>query len=262
MRPFVFSWSRLSKSAKMLKEVLKADFSYPDKGTAPKAGQVVINWGSSYEPPWAWQVGRYINKPSAVRNAVNKLRTFKLLQQQGLPIPQFTTSIIDGLRWIREGGVVYARTLLTAKRGDGCEVYHLKKRPQEVTMEDLEDVKLFTKGFVSTWEFKVHIINGKVDHVIRVSKDEDYLQDPYIRNHDNGWTFYDEKRDLHPEIKRVCVASVAALGLDFGVVDIGVGKGNGEMCIYEVNTAPGGEMEDARMYARAICKEFGVQKGV
>lgn len=263
MKPFVFAYNRHSKSAKMLAKELNAVLSYPNKGDAPLERQPVINWGSSFEAPWLWQVGKILNHPNAVKKAVNKLSTFKALERAGIEcLPEYTKDPIVALQWINNRDVVYCRELLTGRKGEGLDVYDLNnQKNRKPNVMDLERFKLFTKGFKSHWEFKVHVINGKVDHVIRVGRDEDFAQNPYVRNHNNGWTFYDEGRDIHPDIKAVCVAGVAALGLDFGIVDIGVGKGLGEMCIYEINTAPGGETGDAKFYANAFKKEYGIQKG-
>jgi len=262
MKPFIFCWNRHSASGKMLAKALKADFGHPESMKAPKVDQPVINWGSSFTPPWHWQTKTYLNKPEAVGRAVNKLKTFRALQKAGVPTLEFTTSAREALDWINGGVVVYARERLTGKQGEGLHVYDLKNRPEKVTIDSLEKYKVFTKRFHSFYEFKLHVMNGKVDHVIRVSRDTDYENDPYVRNHNNGWTFYDEDRKLAPEIYDAATAAIRALGLDFGVVDMGVAKEQRKCCVYEVNTAPGGMHADILLYVKALKREFGIKKGV
>jgi glutathione synthase/RimK-type ligase-like ATP-grasp enzyme len=46
--------------------------------------------------------------------------------------------------------------------------------------------------------------------------------------------------------------AVAALGLDFGAVDIGWNRSTRRATVYEVNTAPYVEGTTAKMYAEAI----------
>ncbi len=79
-----------------------------------------------------------------------------------------------------------------------------------------------------------------------------------IRSYANGFLF--SRYGIYPSEARdqLAVKAVAALGLDFGAVDLIEDKG--KFYVLEVNTAPGIEDEMVPIYAEAI-KELAIEKG-
>jgi D-alanine-D-alanine ligase-like ATP-grasp enzyme len=77
-----------------------------------------------------------------------------------------------------------------------------------------------------------------------------------IRNHDNGFIF--ARSDISPPrcVTSASLAAVAALGLDFGAVDLGYNQKAKKCVVYEVNTAPGLEGTTVDRYFAAIQKTF------
>jgi D-alanine-D-alanine ligase-like ATP-grasp enzyme len=74
----------------------------------------------------------------------------------------------------------------------------------------------------------------------RKSNSEQTADQKLIRNHANGWVFCPlELDDVSEDSKNAAVAACAALGLDFGAVDLVVDKRDRLPYILEVNTAPG-----------------------
>jgi glutathione synthase/RimK-type ligase-like ATP-grasp enzyme len=264
MKPIFVCWNPKSPIGNNIAKGLGAEFISRGDDTRARKGQHIINWGCGYDKEvfsTAARIGaKIINKPDAIANAVNKITTFQILERNNIPIPRWTTDAREAQQWIADGVVVYARSKVEGKQGEGLHLYNAKGRRENPTFAELTGFRLFTERFPENWEFKVHVINGKVNHVIRVDRDEDFEQNPFVRNHNEGWTFYDEHKKLAPQIQKMAVAGVAALGLDFGVCDVGVGRKPGQAVIYEINTAPGGMPEDAALYVKAFRKEFGVGK--
>lgn len=270
----VYGWKKTSESARILAETMGAQFANPDNYINPKPGEFVINWGGG-NMSWEWAnrfKGRVINKPQAIARSVNKLDTFRLLNAEGCPTPEWTTNPEKALRWIKDGHVVFGRKLLEARAGKGIVLLTGPKNQVENghVCNSLEDVLYFgcaayTKRFNGKWEFKIHVAFGKVRWVWEVAKDTDdwYDHDDIIRNYDNGYYFrYASqalKDKLHPSVFKHCENACKALGLDFCVVDCQVAENGKTMVIFETNTAPAMDYYDAGLYYKMFKRELGIK---
>lgn len=207
-----------------------------------------INWG--YSAP---VIGKFkiLNDPQYVNNAINKLKTFRILKDAGVSIPDFTTSYTQACEWINDGHSVMARSLLESHSGKGC--IHCE------TIEELpKDSKVYVKYFPKKYEFRVHVFGDKVIDYVQKRKraginEAEY--DKYIRSYNNGWVFCRENAIVKESVKTLAVDAVKALGLDFGAVDI-VMLGNGKSKVLEINCAPALEGTTLERYTQAI-KELG-----
>jgi hypothetical protein len=105
---------------------------------------------------------------------------------------------------------------------------------------------LYVKYIPKLREFRAHVAFG---HVIflqekkRKTENEQTDDQKLIRNHDNGWVFCINDIQLtdaeRTSINAEAVKATTALGLDFGAVDLILGKKDNLPYILEVNTAPG-----------------------
>ena len=73
-----------------------------------------------------------------------------------------------------------------------------------------------------------------------------------VRNHSNGWIYAREGVVIPDEAITHSIDSINALGLDFGAVDVIVGRDTGAINILEINTAPGLEGTTLTKYVEAI----------
>src|SRR5690606_38651979 len=75
---------------------------------------------------------------------------------------------------------------------------------------------------------------------LRKSDAEQTRDQRLIRNHDNGWVF-GLVRDEDGAAKAIeeAAKAVQVLGLDFGAVDVIIGRDDGLPYVLELNTAPG-----------------------
>ena len=200
----------------------------------PNKNKIVINWGHT-APPINLGVN-ILNNPGYVAYAVNKLAALSHLLAKGVSVPDFTHDKNVVMGWLTEKKphVVFCRTLLRSSGGKGIVI---AKTPL-----DLVAAPLYTKRVKKVDEYRVHVFNNIVIDVVQkrlrnglANQDN---RNTYVRNMENGWIFAHQGVVCPENVKQEALKAVAALGLDFGAVDIGVDK-KGVAYVFEVNTAPG-----------------------
>jgi hypothetical protein len=240
MKAWIFTGGRPSNSAAALSA--NEGFKRMVKGKFVKPDDVIINWGFGGEIPVA--NAKVINKPEAVRQAVNKFKAFTALSGADVETVPWTANLAVAQEWQANGNTIIARTTLTGHSGDGIVVVDKG--------EPLVDAPLYTRYIFKEKEFRVHATKNKVLDTHR--KVRDPAQEPKswkIRSHDNGFIF--QRTGIEPDAKRdkLAIAAVKALGLDFGAVDIVEDK-QGKCYVLEVNTAPGLEGVTIPLYATGL----------
>ena len=213
-----------------------------------KARDIVLNWGSKDDRGY-----RYINPPAKVAVAQNKLYTFRVLQEAQVPIPRWTTDAVVAAKWIAKGKTALARTLLCSSGGRGIVVCGPGGTPLPVA-------PLYTRYVPKKDEYRVHIWRGEVIHVQHKRRRRGFEGDNnvlrgQIRNYDNGWVFCKEDVVVPVGVTTASLSAVAALGLDFGAVDVGWTANKERATVYEVNTAPGLQGTTVRKYAEKVRRE-------
>jgi glutathione synthase/RimK-type ligase-like ATP-grasp enzyme len=235
----------VGKSARTLFENLKPGIILTTCKTFNKGlygflheGDTVINWGCSKLNPGNYHL---LNKPEAVRCAIDKVSTLKTLAEANIAVPYFSTNQYDILIDLLHGNfeAIYCRTLIRSKKGNGIVIAR--------TPEELVPAKLYTRAFPTTHEFRVHVFMGEAIDYVQKKKRRNADADLMIRNHDRGWVFAHDNIIVRKKIKELAVNAVEALGLHFGAVDVLARFNppvNGkwqlqEAVVCEVNTAPG-----------------------
>lgn len=195
----------------------------------PRQYSTVINWGNT-SPLTVGANVRVLNKPSAIAVAVNKLSAFRVMRDGGVRVPDFQTDKPTGSR-----DIYLARTVLGGSGGAGIVVI----RPGDV----IPAAPLYTQYVRKTEEWRIHVAFGRAIFAqmkLRERDNDQTADQKLIRNHDNGWVFAPRDLDVAgPDAVNEAVKAVAALGLDFGAVDIIIGKRDDLPYVLEVNTAPG-----------------------
>lgn len=226
-----------------------------------KPGHVIINWGSS-SAPVGLAAATFINDPSNVRIAGNKLRTFEVLAAargfalagQGesfAEIPEFTTDYETACQWVVEGKVVVCRTKLNGHSGAGII---LAAREEDV----VRDCPLYVKYIKKAKEFRVHVAFDEVIDVQAKRKRVDFEgeTDFAIRNHQNGWVYCRENIEEPADLREQAKRAILTLGLDFGAVDIIYNQHYNKCYVLEVNTAPGLEGTSVDIYKAAFLNKL------
>lgn len=188
----------------------------------------VINWGSSMMPEFPIQQG-IINHPSAVANAVNKLKTLELLTAEGVPTLTYHTTAESALTASMNGKVLFARKLLTSNSGRGIVVI----QPDD----QITYAPLYTEFFDKVTEYRVHATKTETFDYQAKLKRRGEDADPYVFNYDSGRVFCRQGIELPDLVRDMSMKAIRALGLDFGAVDIGV-DADGNVAVFEVNSGP------------------------
>lgn len=218
----------------------------------------VINYGCS-NIPWLAECHKVINNPEAIAKACDKIETFRLLDQQDISIPPFATNKEAASYYFNhpEKQIVFCRTLLNSSKGRGIVISH--------NPDELVEAPLYTLYIPKNEEYRVHVAFHDAIHIQKKKKltPEELLNreivpiSPLIRNSSNGYVFssnIDLEGDKLEAIVIPAIQSVQALGLDFGAVDLIVGK-DGNIYVLEVNTAPGIEEVTLERYVEAFKNE-------
>lgn len=215
------------------------------KGNANKS---VINWGASVVPVEVIQC-KVFNKAEASRNASDKVICFDMLDKDFVAIPEVFHNVEEATKYLEttkdKDPKVVCRTLTKASAGKGIVM--------ATKVDELVKAPLYTAYVKKTEEYRIHVVQGKVIDMQRKARNKDVaIVDWKIRTHDNGFIFMRE--DVHPpaSVLEQSIAAVAALGLDFGAVDIIWNAYHNKPYVLEINTAPGLEGTTLDRYTEAF----------
>lgn len=249
MNIYVYPYKSYSEGANNIVDGLSAKKLKADSSVKFRATDLVINWGNSVTPEW--KDVPMLNSPQAVRGAINKALAFQLLKEAGVSIPDFTNSREEAVKWFspKRKIKVVERHILTGHSGQGIKI---KESPEE-----LEDAKLFVRYIPKLYEFRYHVFQDSIIDIQQKRKKNGWKEHPdyssEIRSHDRGWTFCREDMDPLPATAaNEAIGAVAALGLDFGAVDLIYNGHHDKVYILEVNTSPGIEGETMFTYVNAF----------
>ena len=197
----------------------------------PLQYRTVINWGNAAELRGLNPQLYVLNKPAAVQQASNKLLAFRKFAENNVRCPSFQTE-----KPVLKKGVMYlARQKLCGSSGDGIKILR--------NGDEVVDAPLYVKYIPKLVEYRVHVAGDRVIFAQQKKRKADGEQtedQKLIRNYDNGWVFCPVNvAELNEDVNASARAAVAGLGLDFGAVDLIIGRDDGLAYILEVNTAPG-----------------------
>lgn len=252
MRLVIYPAKMLSEGARALKNILHTIMVYPNRHYTPRRDDVVINWGNSTYP--IWDANIVVNHWGSVATAIRKDYTFDLLKFAGVPTLSWECKKDPVMKLLEQGYIVFARKTLIGTQGQGIVVME--------TPEDFVDAPLYTLYEPGCVEYRVHVALGKVINFQQKKKKRGVESDKYIRSHAKGWIFAREGVIVPDTTQAVSIAAVAALGLDFGAVDILHNPKTGKDFVLEINTAPGLDSDNSiACYAEAFkqhTKDFHV----
>lgn len=247
-------------------------FKSPAGRRAHLRGEQTINWGSTLNDG---VIMEKINDVSAVTTALSKLQTLTILKNASVPALEATGEDSVARQWAAQGVVLCRKDRLSGGRG-------ILKIAHPDTIPTSHGFDFFAKYWKKTHEYRFHVFarpegdgwQGTSDplpshSVIDIQQkrrrtDWSGNYDPMIRNFDNGWVFcHDNIRGTAEELAAMgdtACKAVAALGLDFGAVDILARFSNGNSgnsalkkhVVCEINTAPGLEGQTLEKYVTAI----------
>lgn len=236
-----------------------------DGGTITARRPVTIKWGcfdirQSLFSNEARAATALLNE-GASDVSLNKLTCFQALESCGVPIPEYTTSYDQALHWIEANERVYVRKKLRGSAGEGIEVCETLSQ-----LHNAGTAPLYVKGMKGKRrEYRIHVFkHGDTQQFFIQQKlrrqgfqeNEGYTNT--VRNLANGWIFANQNiRQPREETIAAAIASIDALGLDFGAVDlIEMDRIAGGSVVLEVNTAPGLQGATLEFYTQCISSLF------
>lgn len=251
---YIFSHNPNSEGAKALKEYLGIK-RVKNEGSKFKGSgvKVVINWGSSQVPAEVAKC-KILNRPEKIADTTNKLKFFQKVEKEGI-CPPHTTSMEKALAWVGEGHTVVARTILNGSGGAGIVLMD-KNNPDKFVK-----APLYVKYIPKTEEYRVHIAFGKVIDIQRKTLNKEKAAEIgadninwKVRNLENGFIY--QRANVNPpqDVLNFSIKALAITGLDFGGVDIVVGKKDGKPYVLEINSAPGLQGQTVESYGLAFKK--------
>lgn len=246
MSIWVYTGGRLSESAFVLSSC--AGFKRMTAGKGVKKGHTIVNWGVGDDSKFPELEVEYnlLNCPDAVLRAVNKRTAFGVWAGHHVSTVPWTANKAMAQEWLDDNNTVVARKILTGHEGDGIVIVE-KGQP-------LIDAPLYSKYIYKVREFRVHATRDKAFASHMKIKDPKLVEPPKtwkVRSYANGFIFQRNNVPASAVRDALAVQAVAALGLDFGAVDIIEDK-YGKFYVLEVNTAPGIEGQTTPAYATAI----------
>lgn len=269
MRPVFFPYKLGSASAKLLAKEFGAERVRPNGEFRNNFKRPIINWGNSQVPNWMnkWQDQVILNHPNSIKMAANKLLSYQMFSDCGVKCPEWHTdaNYVNDV-WMDgdgkgKGCTVIARTTLVGKGGEGIEIYDpniMTREEDGVNFDQFNfEAPLYTKYFKKKYEYRVHVVRGKVIDFSLKKKREGIDVNYQVRNHEGGWVFCREGVILPECVSIEAVKAVEALGLDFGAVDVGYNEKKDEPCVFEVNSAPGITGTTLESYVKAFKEILG-----
>ena len=219
-----------SASCKALKEALVANGVHalqvkPDsRKFRPRRTDKYLYYGGTSSCNWMTPLALNTDR----QLATNKLYTLRVLTEAHLFTVEWTMDKTVAATW----PTTVARATLTGHSGQGITIHQQG--------EPLPTVPLYTKYMKKTFECRIHVMNGKViDGQIKKKRANAEETNTLVRNIHTGWVYCREGYTPAEEAKQLAIAAVAALGLDFGAVDLIYNQYYNQYYILECNTAPG-----------------------
>ena len=252
-RLILYPYDIASGSAIKIQSVLKGLRVHPDGKYKVKKNDFLVNWGNSNIPKWL-NDRPILNHPSAVANAINKIKAFEIFAKENVPCPLFTTSWEQAYSWFNDGQILVGREKVTGKGGEGALILI----PDE-NMVFPNKLRLYTQYKKKRAEYRVHVFQGEVIDVVQKRKktlehNNGVEPDRYIRSHDRGWVFARSNLSIPEDLHSVAIAAIQALKLDFGAADIIWNEKENKCFVLEVNSAPGIEATSLNIYCDRIGK--------
>lgn len=195
--------------------------------------------------------GITINSIEAIKRTRNKLIALTILSNEGISTPEFhKRGELEGSNGIWFGRETFHKKgkdiVICEQKDDGIEI---------LNNVSAEKITHLTKYIPVDREYRVHVMGNEVIQVCIKIPDDNTHEKDMIRNLEHGWHFAEcnDWVNMYKKMKQMAIDSVNILGLDFGAVDIILGK-DGKYYVLEVNTAPGLDNKRLELYVENLTK--------
>jgi len=239
----VLSYSATSQGAKYLTSRLEGRMITRREEIRPN--ECIINWGGGQFSSSGWKAD-WLNKPTNVCFAVEKLKAFELFDRESVPHPEWTFHVSMARKWLEEGHVVLARQTSTGMMGEGISLLNNARSA-------IPSAEFYSKHVQHDQEYRVHVFQGMLVNLgIKVAQCRN--ANMMVRNADErNWDFEHTEEAPHA-VTLAGIAAVNALGLNFGAADVGYRARENKAYVFEVNSAPGTGHNTITRYASVFTR--------
>lgn len=248
----IFPYKVTSKGAKLvaraLGEELDSDVPFVDSNYEIKDNDWIITWGvgytSLYNASRKPNSTRVFNPEKVIARCVDKPIFLNRMHRFNVPTVEFTGNYDRAHQWVKEGNLVYCRTVVDGMDGRGIVVVG-----NEVGNRELPFAELYTKAFPATMEYRVHVFRDRpIFGIGKVPIERDYNK--YVRTSKGGWGYRRDIGPVPPIVNQIAAQCSRALELDFGGIDILYDAKTGGARLLEANSAPEMGPTSSHLYAK------------
>jgi len=202
------------------------------------------------------RVHRALNRNvfTVTNNTKDKIEQFTAFTASQVSCPKFTT---DAARVGDLGKTVFARTLINSTGGKGIVEF------EPGTGIATPRAPLYTEYVPKKAEYRVHVFNGQVIDVQQKKKKRDFddnNRDTRVRNLSNGYVYTRDGIVLPDGLGDLAIAAVAAVGYEYGAVDIIYNEKQNKCYVLEVNSRPGLVGTTLKKYVDALISSYNLQR--
>lgn len=165
---------------------------------------------------------------------LNAIKQLTAMMEADLRVPVWTTNLEIAMEWAKQGLGVFGRRL---HHSQGTDIQLPYKHNTRTFRRKWLESEWWVPVLPVIDEWRLHVWDGKI--IARAKKGQ--VRPPTrvaaVRNVRNGWAMIHTEAPTD-EMRSVAKAAVAAVGYDFGAVDLATLPDN-ELVVFEVNSAPG-----------------------
>lgn len=185
---------------------------------------------------------------------LNKVEQFAAFQVNQISCPKAAVTA-EGARRL-DVKTLFARTLINSTNGRGIVEF-------ESSQEVYPPAPLYTEYIPKKSEYRFHVFGDKVIDVQQKKKKREFdadNRDTRIRNLSNGYAYTRDGVAPPDGAADLAVRAVAALGYQYGAVDLIYNEKRNQCYVLEVNSRPGLMGTTLEKYAEALVNLFNLEK--
>lgn len=169
---------------------------------------------------------------SITTNPLNKIEQFTRFTRFQISCPRFALNSEDARKLGAK--TLFARTLINSTNGRGIVEF-------EGTNPQYPRAPLYVEYVPKKAEYRFHVFNNKIIDVQQKKKKREFERDrdTRIRNLNNGYVYCRDNIVPPAGADKLAIAAVAALGYQYGAVDLIYNEKQNKCFVLEVNSRPG-----------------------
>ena len=193
---------------------------------------------------WRSRVPRQGKRNIQYGDCKDKIFQYKWYEVNQIPALEYTTEQSKAQEWASGGSCVVARLLTRASEGKGIVITEAGGQ--------VPVAPVYTKYKKKKQEFRVHVFQGKVVHVLEKRKKTGTENFSKVRNLANGYVFCSDSVIEPNGLRDLALRAAKVTSSDFAGVDIGYNEKKDELFVIEVNSAPGIQGSNLTRYIDVI----------